>query len=503
MFGALGHSGTIASPQSCLSAFTDTAGASALTKRLKGSALMDLVVRFLVGGAIVSLFALIGDVLKPKGFAGLFGAAPSVALATLGLTIATHGKLYAAIEARSMVAGAAAFLLYALSCVYFIGMRQARASLFIRASFSSRGIARSSVSRSARVSSVSIVSMSRMGSTLPSTWMTSRRRTADDVEDGVDLADVGEELVAQPLALAGPRTIPAMSTTRTAAGMIFSADELADDVRAARRAPDDADVGLDGGERVVRGQRALRGQGVEKGALADVGQTDDPDGESHEGEAYPAANPTRPRAESPPARICTPCSSLHTSYAAQTRTGCADPSSAQRIRQESRRRPREGQRVRGTDQLARRVHRQQGQPDVDGPDAERGGRDRSDRRPARDGVVGHELLDTHPDRPARPSPGRRSDCVGRVALVRIELQQGTLAEQRMVGGVVASRVVRVDRVTGVDGEARRSRVRRGAGRRAPHRGRTRSDGGRRPGTARRPRNGSRCRPPRDRTPRAP
>lgn len=89
---------------------------------------MDWVVRFLVGGAIVSLFALIGDVLKPKGFAGLFGAAPSVALATLGLTIASQGKLYAAMEARSMVAGAAAFFLYALGCVYFIGMRHLRAA---------------------------------------------------------------------------------------------------------------------------------------------------------------------------------------------------------------------------------------------------------------------------------------------------------------------------------------------------------------------------------------
>jgi uncharacterized membrane protein (GlpM family) len=89
---------------------------------------MDWVMRFLLGGAIVSVFALIGDVLKPKGFAGLFGAAPSVALATIGLTIATQGKLYAAVEARSMVAGAAAFFLYALACLYFIGMRHLRAA---------------------------------------------------------------------------------------------------------------------------------------------------------------------------------------------------------------------------------------------------------------------------------------------------------------------------------------------------------------------------------------
>ncbi|HEY3852484.1 MAG TPA: DUF3147 family protein [Steroidobacteraceae bacterium] len=89
---------------------------------------MDLVVRFVVGGAIVSIFALIADVLRPKGFAGLFGAAPSVALATLSFTILSQGKLYAAIEARSMIAGAAAFLLYAVSCVYFIGMKHAKAA---------------------------------------------------------------------------------------------------------------------------------------------------------------------------------------------------------------------------------------------------------------------------------------------------------------------------------------------------------------------------------------
>ena len=46
-------------------------------------------------------------------------------------------------------------------------------SLFILASFSSRGIALSRVCRSARISSVLMVSMSSLGSTRPSTWMTS------------------------------------------------------------------------------------------------------------------------------------------------------------------------------------------------------------------------------------------------------------------------------------------------------------------------------------------
>jgi uncharacterized membrane protein (GlpM family) len=75
---------------------------------------MQLIFRFVVGGLIVSLFASFGDVVKPKSFAGLFAAAPSVALATVGLTIVTSGKLYSAAEGRSMIAGAMALFLYAM-----------------------------------------------------------------------------------------------------------------------------------------------------------------------------------------------------------------------------------------------------------------------------------------------------------------------------------------------------------------------------------------------------
>jgi len=74
---------------------------------------MDLIVRFLVGGSVVSFFAMVGSALKPKSFAGLFAAAPSVALATISLTVLKKGTQYAAIEAESMILGAAAFLIYA------------------------------------------------------------------------------------------------------------------------------------------------------------------------------------------------------------------------------------------------------------------------------------------------------------------------------------------------------------------------------------------------------
>ncbi|HVN45014.1 MAG TPA: hypothetical protein VMT66_07155 [Steroidobacteraceae bacterium] len=73
---------------------------------------MDLLWRFLLGGAVVSAFALLGDVVRPRRLAGIFGGAPSVALATLALTIGTSGVTFAALEARSMVLSSLAFVLY-------------------------------------------------------------------------------------------------------------------------------------------------------------------------------------------------------------------------------------------------------------------------------------------------------------------------------------------------------------------------------------------------------
>jgi hypothetical protein len=56
----------------------------------------EYVVRFLAGGLLVSMFAVVGDIVRSKSFAGLFEAAPSVALATLGIAWFQHGGAYAA-----------------------------------------------------------------------------------------------------------------------------------------------------------------------------------------------------------------------------------------------------------------------------------------------------------------------------------------------------------------------------------------------------------------------
>jgi hypothetical protein len=90
--------------------------------------LNEILLRWIIGGAMVSVFALLGNLLKPKSFAGLFGGAPSVALATLILTLAAKGKLYSATEAKSMAAGAVAFVVYA-ACARWLIVRYGLSSL--------------------------------------------------------------------------------------------------------------------------------------------------------------------------------------------------------------------------------------------------------------------------------------------------------------------------------------------------------------------------------------
>ena len=72
----------------------------------------DLLLRFLIGGFAVSAFAIVGDVFRPKSFAGLFGAAPSIAISTLAIALYTKGAFYTAVEGRSMMIGSIAFCAY-------------------------------------------------------------------------------------------------------------------------------------------------------------------------------------------------------------------------------------------------------------------------------------------------------------------------------------------------------------------------------------------------------
>lgn len=84
----------------------------------------DILPLACLGGLVVCAFATIGDIIKPKSFAGIFAAAPSVSLASLAVSAATRGHGYTAIEARSMIAGAVAFFVYACVVSRLLAGRQ-------------------------------------------------------------------------------------------------------------------------------------------------------------------------------------------------------------------------------------------------------------------------------------------------------------------------------------------------------------------------------------------
>jgi hypothetical protein len=74
--------------------------------------LVAVALKVLAGGTLVAGFSALGDALKPKAFAGLFAAAPSVALASLVVTVLTSGPSKAALGSRGMIAGAVGMVAY-------------------------------------------------------------------------------------------------------------------------------------------------------------------------------------------------------------------------------------------------------------------------------------------------------------------------------------------------------------------------------------------------------
>lgn len=61
--------------------------------------------RGIAGGVLVVAFALIGEVVSPKAFSGLFSSAPSVAVASLVITLATKDSETARQASTGMVVG--------------------------------------------------------------------------------------------------------------------------------------------------------------------------------------------------------------------------------------------------------------------------------------------------------------------------------------------------------------------------------------------------------------
>ena len=134
-------------------------------------------------------------------------------------------------------------------------------------------------SRSASISSVLMTSMSRTGSIVPDDVMdVGVLEAADDLHDGVDLADVRQELVARALR-PGSRLSPGRRCRRTRSRPGMTTLVLAMRCSSASRASGTVTMptfGIDGAERIVGRLRLARaGDGVEQRGLAHVGQPDD------------------------------------------------------------------------------------------------------------------------------------------------------------------------------------------------------------------------------------
>ena len=74
---------------------------------------VSVLAKTLCGGLLVLAFAALSEGLKPKRFAGIFAAAPSVAIVGLAVGSAAKGPLDQVAAARSMVVGAVALILCA------------------------------------------------------------------------------------------------------------------------------------------------------------------------------------------------------------------------------------------------------------------------------------------------------------------------------------------------------------------------------------------------------
>ena len=97
---------------------------------------------------------------------------------------------------------------------------------------------------------------------------------ADHVNDGVGGPDIGQELVAQPLALGGAlHQTGDVHKLHHGGGGLFGLVEVGKPVQAAVGDGHHAHIGVDGAEGVVGGLGARVGDGVEQGRFAHVGQT--------------------------------------------------------------------------------------------------------------------------------------------------------------------------------------------------------------------------------------
>jgi uncharacterized membrane protein (GlpM family) len=87
-----------------------------------------VAIKGLAGGALVVAFALLSEGLSPKRFAGLFSAAPAVAIAGLSVVVIGETTHKAHENALGMIAGGAGMVAYAALAVPLLRRKRAAAA---------------------------------------------------------------------------------------------------------------------------------------------------------------------------------------------------------------------------------------------------------------------------------------------------------------------------------------------------------------------------------------
>ena len=175
--------------------------------------------------------------------------------------------------------------LLSASCAFFTSASLRAASPPRLASRSSLVMVFSTVCRSARMSSVSMVATSLAGSIRPSTWMTSsssNTRTTSQIASDSRIA--AKNWLPRPFSRGRTAHDPGdVDEGDGRADDLLGVEHLGQHVEAFVGNCDDAHVGLDRREGVVRRQHVILRQRVEQRRFSDVGQSDNADRQAHRG----------------------------------------------------------------------------------------------------------------------------------------------------------------------------------------------------------------------------
>ena len=93
--------------------------------------ILNIAIKTVIGGLAVVGFSLVAESAKPKRFAGLFAAAPSVALVSLAITAFQKGGQGTAAYARGMLIGSAGMVAYGLVSLFLVERLHALAGSII------------------------------------------------------------------------------------------------------------------------------------------------------------------------------------------------------------------------------------------------------------------------------------------------------------------------------------------------------------------------------------